>query len=229
LFLTAGSKQELRGISTIVGGGADIGNGTVTRHDPGSFKMSGTGSKRGILRSLRGNVRLLALGALSAILMTACGGDDSSPPPPPGNGGGGNNNGTIQVPVAVAVADGQTVSGTNITVPSGTSTLNAELLGVLPIGSGGSAQNTGDRIQRGTTGQVLMFGTGLSGSVTVAISGPADILVSNIVTRTATDGTQGVSFDVVVDPNAALGARTVFLQSGTDQLTSFTGGLEVIP
>jgi hypothetical protein len=193
----------------------------------GVLQLSGTGLFQGILRSLRGNVRLLALGALSAILMTACGGDDSSPPPP-GNGGG-NNNGAIQAPVTVAVADGQTVSGTNITVPTGTSTLNAELLGVLPVGSGGSAQNTGDRIQRGATGQVLMFGTGLSGSVTVTISGPADIQVSNVTTRTATDGTQGVSFDVVVDPNAALGARTVFLQSGTTQLTSFTGGLEVIP
>jgi len=190
--------------------------------------MSGTGLIKGILRSLRGNVRLLALSTLTAILMTACGGGDSSPPP--GNGGGGGNNGsTIQAPVTVVVADGQVVGGTNITVPTGTSTLNAEMLGVLPINSGGSAQNTGDRIQRGAIGQVLMFGTGLSGSVTVAISGPADILVSNIVTRTATDGTQGVSFDVVVDLNAALGARTVFLQSGTNQLTSFTGGLEVIP
>jgi hypothetical protein len=190
------------------------------------LQLSGTGLLQGILRSLRGNVRLLALGALSAILMTACGGDDSSPPP--GNGGG-NNGGTIQAPVTVAVADGQAISGTNITVPTGTSTLNAEMLGVLPVGSGGSAQNTGDRIQRGATGQVLMFGRGLSGSVTVTISGPADIQVSNVVTRTASDGTQGVSFDVVVDPSAAVGARTVFLQSGTTQLTSFTGGLEVIP
>jgi hypothetical protein len=193
---------------------------------PAVLQLSGTGLVQGILRSLRGNVRLLALGALSAILMTACGGDDSSPPP--GNGGG-NNGGTIQAPVTVAVADGQAISGTNITVPTGTSTLNAEMLGVLPVGSGGSAQNTGDRIQRGATGQVLMFGRGLSGSVTVTISGPADIQVSNVVTRTASDGTQGVSFDVVVDPSAAVGARTVFLQSGTTQLTSFTGGLEVIP
>ena len=193
---------------------------------PAVLQLSGTGLVQGILRSLRGNVRLLALGALSAILMTACGGDDSSPPP--GNGGG-NNGGTIQAPVTVAVADGQAISGTNITVPTGTSTLNAEMLGVLPVGSGGSAQNTGDRIQRGATGQVLMFGRGLSGSVTVTISGPSDIQVSNVVTRTASDGTQGVSFDVVVDPSAALGARTVFLQSGTTQLTSFTGGLEVIP
>lgn len=186
------------------------------------LQLSGTGLFQGILRSLRGNVRLLALGVLSATLMTACGGGDSSPPP--GNGGG-NNGGAIQAPVTVAVADGQVVSGTNITVPTGTPSLNAEFLGPLS----GNANNTGDMVHRGESMSVVMFGTGLSGSVTVTISGPADIQVSNIVTRTARDGTPGVSFDVVVDPNAALGARTVFLQSGNNQLTSFTGGWEVIP
>ena len=187
---------------------------------PGVLQLSGTGLFQGILGSLRGNVRLLALGVLFAILMTACGGGDSAPPP--GNGGGNNN--TIQTPVTVAVADGQAVSGTNITVPTGTSTLNAEFLG-----TGGTANNTGDVVHRGESTNVVLFGTGLSGSVTVTISGPADILVSNVVTRTSTDGTPGVSFDVAVSSSAALGARTVFLQSGDNQLTSFTGGLEVIP
>jgi len=177
---------------------------------------------------MRSNKRLLVLGLLPAIVMTACGGGGSSSTPPPGNGGG-NNTGEIQTPTVVTVAEGQTVSGTNITVPNTAPTLNAEMLGVTDVGSGGTAQNTGDAVRRGTTGRVLMFGTGLFGSVTVTISGPSDIQISNIVTRNATDGTPGVSFDVVVDPNAAIGARTVYLRTSTGQLTSFTGGLEVIP
>lgn len=178
---------------------------------------------------MRSNKRLLVLGILPAFVMVGCGGGgSSSTPPPPGNGGG-NNTGEIQTPTVVTVAEGQTVSGTNITVPNTSPTLNAEMLGVTDVGSGGTAQNTGDVIRRGTTGRVLMFGTGLSGSVSVTISGPSDIQISNIVTRNATDGTPGVSFDVVVDPNAAIGVRTVYLRTSTGQLTGFTGGLEVIP
>jgi hypothetical protein len=180
-------------------------------------------------REKRGTVQLrLMISIISALLLISCGGGDSSSNNGGNGGGGGGGNGQVQTPTVVSVAEGQTASGVNITVPTGTPAINAEVLGVTGT-SGGRAQNTGDRIQQGTTGRVLMFGKGLSGSLDVTISGPADIQISNIVSRTATDGTAGLSFDVTVAADAALGARTVYLRSSSDQITSFTGGLEVIP
>ena len=77
--------------------------------------------------------------------------------------------------------------------------------------------------------KVLIFGPGLDGSMNVTISGPADIVISNIRSITATDKTPGVAFDAAVSPVAALGARTVTLRATNDDITTFTGGLEVIP
>jgi hypothetical protein len=63
----------------------------------------------------------------------------------------------------------------------------------------------------------------------VTIRGPADITVSNIVSITSTNNTPGISFVAVVGANAALGARTVVLQNTQGDVTTFTGGLEVVP
>jgi hypothetical protein len=162
-------------------------------------------------------------------LLVACGGGSSSSNNSGGSGGGNNNNtGEVQAVVPVTVAQGQTVTNVNITVPTGTSTINAEVLGVTAVSSGGSAQNTGDSVKRGAVARVLMFGKGLSGALQASISGPKDIDISNIASRTATDGTPGVSFDINVHSDAALGARTVILQNTSGQITTFTGGLEVI-
>ena len=93
----------------------------------------------------------------------------------------------------------------------------------------GSAFNTGDMIHRGQTARVLLFGPGLSGDMQVIIRGPADIAISNLNAITATDNTPGITFTAAVSSNAALGARTVVLQNSKGDVTTFTGGLEVVP
>jgi hypothetical protein len=92
-----------------------------------------------------------------------------------------------------------------------------------------SAFNTGDVIHRGTTMRVVMFGAGLAGDMQVTILGPNDIQISNVTGITATDNTPGISFTAAVAGNAALGARTVVLQTTSGNITAFTGGLEVAP
>ncbi len=131
----------------------------------------------------------------------------------------------------VAVNNGQSVTGIdiNVSTPADSPTPNAEMLGVVPLDNGGRASNVGDVIHRGAKMTILMFGTGLNGALTATISGPADITISNIRGVTSINGISGVSFDVAVASDAALGARTVRLRSPKDDLTTFTGGLEVLP
>ena len=92
-----------------------------------------------------------------------------------------------------------------------------------------SAYNTGDVIHRGATSRIVMFGPGLNGSMQVSMLGPAGITVSDIISITATDKTPGISFIATVAADAALGARTVVLQNAKGDITTFTGGLEVVP
>jgi hypothetical protein len=131
----------------------------------------------------------------------------------------------------VNVAGGLTQAGVNIDVssPASTPTPNAESLGVTQVGEGGSAFNTGATIRRGTTRRVIMFGAGLEGSMKVSIRGPNDITVQNVTSITSQAGTPGVAFEAVVSSGAALGARTVVLQAGDNDVTVFAGGLEVVP
>ncbi len=65
--------------------------------------------------------------------------------------------------------------------------------------------------------------------MTVVVEGPTDIQVSNVQSIRATDNTPGVSFTAAVSGNAALGARSVVLQASNGDITTFTGGLEVVP
>jgi hypothetical protein len=82
-------------------------------------------------------------------------------------------------------------------------------------------------MQRGSTPTVLLFGQGISASMQISISGPNDITIGNPVSIKATDGTPGISFTAAVSSNAAVGARTVILQDTKNDITTFTGGLEV--
>jgi hypothetical protein len=153
----------------------------------------------------------------------------TTPPPtnPPPSGGG---NGTT--PTVVAVGQGQTASGVDIAVvaPASSTAPNAQNLGVNdPTAAQASASNTGGVIHQGTTGRVVMFGPGLSSATTVTISGPSDITVTDVRSITATDNTPGVSFMATAASNAALGARTVYLQKTNNDITAFTGGMEVVP
>jgi hypothetical protein len=163
-----------------------------------------------------------------------------------GGGGGGNNsvgsggtggtgactsNAAPAAPNVVTVAAGQTTSGTDVSVACQASnpTPNAEDIGVGTSVNTATASNSGAQIAQGTTMTVILFGPGLSGNMTVTISGPNDITVSNPTTIKATDNTPGIAFTAVVSPTAALGGRTVFLQDSNNDVTAFTGGLEVIP
>jgi hypothetical protein len=162
---------------------------------------------------------------------SGCGGGGSSGKGG-GVGGGGGGGGSVSAPIIVTVAAGSASSGVNITVPAPASTTppNAEVLGVAASLSGASAFNTGGTISRATTRTVLLFGHGLSGNMQVAITGPGDISINGTQGITATDGTPGIAFTAAVDSTAALGARTVILQNtSNNDITTFTGGLEVVP
>jgi hypothetical protein len=131
--------------------------------------------------------------------------------------------------VTVNTTANQTDAGVDIAVaaPAGSPPPNAKFLGA----GGTAAFTTGDTIQRGQTTNVLLFGPGLSGSMQVRISGPADIAISGVHTITATDAahTPGVEFTAAVSSSAAPGGRTVVLISPQGDITTFTGGLEVVP
>jgi hypothetical protein len=77
--------------------------------------------------------------------------------------------------------------------------------------------------------RVVLFGAGLNSQMKITVSGPKDITITNITGIQATDDTPGVSFIAAVNSSAALGARTVYLQTTNGDITSFTGGLEVVP
>ncbi len=185
---------------------------------------------------LRSITFLALLGAMAAF-NAGCGGSSTPPaaavtPTPTGGvtttGGSSTAPGTATL---VTVGAGGTATGVDINVvsPGATSQVNAEMLGVTPVGGGGSASNSGDSIHRGTTMKIILFGAGLNGAMQVTISGPSDIAVSNIRGIKSTNGTAGVAFDAAVSGNAALGARTVLLKNTNNDETTFTGGLEVIP
>ena len=174
---------------------------------------------------------------LFLVSLVGCGGTAASP------GGGSNNSspptpstntGTptpVSAPGPVTVSAGQNSSGVDITVsaPQSSPAPNAQDLGVAAMSGSASAYNTGDVIHRGQTARVLLFGPGLSGDMQVSIRGPADITIASINMITSTTSTPGVSFVATVAPNAALGGRTVVLQNANGDVTTFSGGLEVVP
>ncbi len=173
----------------------------------------------------------LSLTFLIAACLIGCGGNASSRSAPsiPTGGSGGASGGPSSASI-VQVSAAQNAAGVNISVPAPAGTPpNAEDLGVAPLSGAASAFNTGDIIHRGSSMRVVLFGPGLSGSMTVSILGPNDIQISNVAATSATDNTPGVSFTATVASNAALGARTVVLQASNGNVTTFTGGLEVVP
>lgn len=171
------------------------------------------------------------------LVLSGCGGSDSSPAPsnpsapPPANGGGGGATSPVTEARIVSVGPGQTVSGIDIAVssPANSAGVNAENLGVTELNGSGSARNTGATIRRGTTMRVILFGRALHGGLNVTILGPNDISVSNIRSITSQTGKSGIAFDASVAANATLGARTVVLRDTNSDISTFTGGLEVIP
>lgn len=123
------------------------------------------------------------------------------------------------------------MTGVNIavTAPASSPAPNAQDLGVNPVSGLGMALNTGGAIHRGSTMRILLFGPGLNGNMRVTIAGPRDIMIGTLEAIQATDNTPGVAFVATAASNAALGARTVYLKTTNGDVTSFTGGLEVVP
>lgn len=171
--------------------------------------------------------------AASLLLLPGCGGGSDRaenppppnvPPPAPGNGAG------LTDPVVVNVGAGATVAGINITVPgpAGSPAPNAELLGATPLDAAGSAFNTGATVRRGSTMRVIIFGNGLTADMRASVSGTG-VTVSNVRGITSTSGKPGIAFDAAIAGDAPLGARTVILVSSRNDVTTFTGGLEVVP
>jgi len=176
---------------------------------------------------------------LLCLFLSACGGRGITTTPNPTGGQSTTNpapapEGTTSAlaqPTPVDVSRGPSASGVDIIVsaPVGSPAPNAQDLGVNDPSGRASASNTGGAIQRGKTMRIVLFGPGLNGQMQVKIGGPQDISVSNITGIQATDNTPGISFMATANGDAALGARTVYLQTGAGDVTSFTGGLEVIP
>jgi len=170
----------------------------------------------------------------AAALVIGCGGGSGT-----SNGPGG---GAVSAPTVVTVNAGATTTGVNIAVvaPATTpaaSAPNAEFLGV-----GTTAQVTGDVIHLGTVNNnVFLCGPGLSGNMQVFIGGSSFASTVNDLTIapnstvdtscTRSDGTTlaGVKFAVNVNASAVPGARTIYLQAPNNDITTFTGGLEVVP
>ncbi|HET7184409.1 MAG TPA: hypothetical protein VFI82_06970 [Terriglobales bacterium] len=178
---------------------------------------------------------LLGLVFLSALI--GCGGT-TSPRVPSGTApiptaAGPSGSGAPAAPVSpsiVQVAAGQNAAGVNISVaaPNGTAPIVQDL-GVAAMTGTASAFNTGDVIHRGETARIVVFGPGLNSNMQVSIVGPNDIQISNVAAINASDGTPGVSFTAAVASKAAVGARTVVLQTPSGNMTMFAGGLEVVP
>ena len=164
---------------------------------------------------------------LGAVFWTACGGGSSNNSGGGSTGGGGTGGGPVNPPVVVSVAAGQAVSGINITVtgPASSPTPNATLVGA----DGRNAFSSGDILQRNTTPTVIIAGTGLNTSMKASFSGPADITIGTLQQIKFTNGKTGLSFTATVSPAAALGARTLILQDAKNDITTFAGGLEVVP
>jgi hypothetical protein len=165
------------------------------------------------------------LSLLSLIgFLTACGGGSSS------SGGGGGGGGAPGAPSLVTVSAGATASGIKISVvsPQSSPTPNAKFLGVN-FAQGG-ATVTGDTVSRGQgSATVTMYGPGLTSGMKVSITGPGDITVGALTAITAQDGTPGVQFPITLTNATALGARTVVMQDAKNDVTTFSGGLEVVP
>ena len=151
-----------------------------------------------------------------------------------GNGGGGNlggsggGGGAPSAAVPVAVQASQTsIANIAVVAPVSTTPPNVQAVGV---DSNGFAFATGGTATQGeAAGIVTLFGPGITSGMNVSFSGPADITVTNTHTVTATDGTPGLQFNIAVASTAALGARTLILQNSSNDITTFTGGIEIIP
>lgn len=179
---------------------------------------------------------LMFAGAAGVLLLASCGGGGSSTKPTTTTTTPTSTcSSTVSAPVGaqnIVTVAGASVGGVDITVgnPQACPAANAEVLGVNDTTATKlSGNNTGGQLHRGDSKIIVLFGKGLSGSMQISVSGqPGDFTITNQSGITATDGTPGILFNVFVSPTAALGARSVVLRAANSDITTFTGGLEVI-
>lgn len=159
----------------------------------------------------------------AAAFLLGCGGHSG------GSGSSGGGGGVPGAPVAVTVAAGTSATADiSVASPKSSPTPNAQFLGVN-LAQGG-ATVTGDTVSRSQgTATMTMYGAGLTASMKVLISGPSDITVGTPVAIQAQDGTPGLQIPITLTSGSALGARTVILRDANNDISTFAGGLEVVP
>lgn len=169
-------------------------------------------------------------------LLSGCGGGSKTVTPAPSSTTSNSSCATgVSAPLgspSLITVSGQNASADiNVGGPQACPTPNAQVLGIANVGASSiSATNVGVQMHRGDTKIMILFGAGLTAVTSVSVAGqPNDFVISNITHPSATDGTPGVQFNVTVSPTAALGARTVILRAANDDMTTFTGGVEVLP
>jgi hypothetical protein len=175
---------------------------------------------------------LLVIILLPLALWTACGGgggSNSEGNPVPGGGGGNGGGGGVNPPTIVSVSAGQAVLGVNISVAAQASspTPNVTAAGA----DGKSAFSGGDVMHQNSVATIIVFGPGLNTSMKASFSGPGDIAIGPLqsVTFEGPKAPPGLRFTATVASNAALGARTLVLQDTKNDITTFSGALEVVP
>jgi hypothetical protein len=175
---------------------------------------------------------LLVIILLPLALWTACGGgggSNSEGNPVPGGGGGNGGGGGVNPPTIVSVSAGQAVLGVNISVAAQASspTPNVTAAGA----DGKSAFSGGDVMHQNSVATVIVFGPGLNTSMKASFSGPGDIAIGPLQSVNFQDpkAPPGLRFTATVASNAALGARTLVLQDTKNDITTFSGALEVVP
>jgi hypothetical protein len=128
---------------------------------------------------------------------------------------------TVLEPATITVAGGSTTSSVDIIVPPPASGLNLTGVGVGDAGSAISFSSSSAEIAKGESKQMLLAGTGLSGSTTVSVTGAG-------VTLTGVQFQQGFIFvNIAVAASAPAGARNVVVTNSNRDIAIMTGGLIV--
>jgi hypothetical protein len=188
--------------------------------------------------------RLIVL-TCAAALITGCGsgGGTSSSTGSSGNTGGNSGGGSVSAPAVVTATGGGTATGVDIAVvaPASSTSPNAQVIGAAATSASSlSLTNTEARVSKAAGTQVVaLCGTGLLAAMKVGVGDApgvsnSDFTITNITGVTCSGSgsgstsTPGLQFDITVASGALLGNRTVFLQSTNNDVTTFTGGLEVV-
>lgn len=143
-------------------------------------------------------------------------------------GGGVTNPGGILLaaPTPVTVAANQNTIAVDIEVPGPASTINVTGVSITePLVGQTYARSTGVGVRQGNQYWLWLIGSGITPSLTLSFSGPADIAVGGPVL--ATQGCPGAIYPITVSAGAALGARSIILQDASSNLTTLAGALEV--